>query len=67
MPHGATKAKLLFHTKSHVLDYSNKLLLLLRMPTSLPPQTEVVVTTTIEEGKITIPFKATFTTGLKEW
>ena len=45
----------------------NYYILLARMPTSLPPQTEVAVTTTIEEGKITIPFKATFTTGLEEW
>ena len=38
-----------------------------RMPSSLPPQTEVMATTTIEEGKVKVPFKATFTSGLKEW
>ena len=51
----------------YLITCGNELQLLPRMPTSLPPQTEVAVTTTIEEGKITIPFKATFTTGLKEW
>ena len=38
-----------------------------RMPSSLPAQTELTVTTTIEEGKVIVPFKATFTAGLKEW
>ena len=43
------------------------ILITTRMPSSLPPQTEVTATTTIEEGKIKVPFKATFTSGLKEW
>ena len=38
-----------------------------RMPSSLPAQTELTVTTTIEEGKVIVPFKVTFTAGLKEW
>jgi hypothetical protein len=38
-----------------------------RMPSSLPPQTEVRSTTTIEEGRVKVPFKATFTSGLREW
>ena len=45
----------------------NKTFVTNRMPSSLPAQTEVTWLTTIEEGKVKVPFKATFTSGLREW